>query len=393
MSRKKVETKEAKNIEKAEKKVETVKSEPAKKEKTYNSRNGYEVLSRYRGAVMGLSALWIWFFHEWQGVFDGKLKIGNVDIEGYLKTIGFCGVDIFLFLSGIGLVFAIGKGNVFSFYYRRIKRVYLPFLVFGIVRCIMEKWELSSLRDNVLCINFYKVNMYSFLWFVPAILTLYLLFPLYYRIFEKSSNKVAFTGAMFVLWLSLSFWFRDDLRGDLFGFTNRIPVFLFGIYAGWATKNKKEDFTKTSWFVLIVMFLSGLYYAYLANFVGMGFMVQVSNCSIPNLLIACSLPFVLSKCFDKLVNFRYTKYLGIGITKILGFFGLFSLEFYCVQEWTGGKVFEKLNANPPENYAESANFYIFLFSTIFGLILYIACKYFWKLVDFIADKIKAIPKK
>ena len=46
--------------------------------------------------------------------------------------------------------------------------------------------------------------MYSFLWFVPAILTLYLLFPLYYKVYEKAADKTLFTGAMFVLWLAFA---------------------------------------------------------------------------------------------------------------------------------------------------------------------------------------------
>ena len=69
---------------------------------------------------MGFAALWILFFHEWVTLFVNN-QVG-VNIEGYLKRIGFCGVDIFLLLSGIGLTFAIRKGNVLTFYYRRIKR-------------------------------------------------------------------------------------------------------------------------------------------------------------------------------------------------------------------------------------------------------------------------------
>lgn len=151
-------------------------------------KSGLDVLTKYRGAVMGIAALWILFFHEWQllSTEPGKLA----DFENYIKRIGFCGVDIFLFLSGIGLVFAIGKKSILSFYYRRLKRVYLPFLIVGIIRAVTEKWTSEGFRDNVLCISFYKTNMYSFLWFVPAILTLYLLFPLYYKIFFKIVKQV-----------------------------------------------------------------------------------------------------------------------------------------------------------------------------------------------------------
>ena len=115
--------------------------------------HGLDLISKYRGAIMGFAALWILFFHEWVTLFVNN-QVG-VNIEGYLKRIGFCGVDIFLLLSGIGLTFAIRKGNVLTFYYRRIKRILLPFLVMAIIRCALEKWPIIEFWKNISGINFY----------------------------------------------------------------------------------------------------------------------------------------------------------------------------------------------------------------------------------------------
>ena len=101
-----------------------------KKTETAVEKNGFKLLAKYRGAIMGLAALWILFFHEWQMMITEPGKAA--EIESYIKRVGFCGVDIFLFLSGIGLVFAIGKGSILSFYYRRLKRVYLPFFIINL---------------------------------------------------------------------------------------------------------------------------------------------------------------------------------------------------------------------------------------------------------------------
>lgn len=357
------------------------------------SKLGLELLSKYRGAVMGIAALWILFFHEWQKLivegsplFGGKLD----QFEAYIQRIGFCGVDIFLFLSGIGLVFAIGKSNIFLFYYRRLKRVFLPFLIVGIIRCVTEKWEMSVFWKNVLCINFYQNNMYSFLWFVPAIMTLYLLFPLYYKIFSKASDKLVFTGAIIMIWLFLSVFLRAAPRQDLYGFTNRIPVFLFGIYAGWLTKNKKIEFTLTTWFFLLATAFLGFYYAYMANFVGWGFIVPVSNCFMPNLLIAVSLPFLLAKLFDLICNIPKIGFIVKAIVKIFGFFGLFSLELYCVQEWLCGRyILAKFSDRSPL----TKNLLILLICSAAGFVLYLAVKYFWKLVDWLISKAAIAVKK
>lgn len=367
-----------------------VKKKGISKSKPYNPKNGFEVLSRYRGAVMGISALLIWFFHEWNKIFDGALHVGTFDIETYIKSIGFCGVDIFFFLSGMGLTFAIAKGGVLDFYYRRIKRVYLPFLIVAIIRMLTEHWDMQGFWKNILCVNFYTLSIYSFLWFVPAILTLYLVFPLYYKIFNKASNKELFTGAIFILWLVYALYNRETVRNDLYGFINRIPVFAFGVYAGWATKNKKVEFTKTTWFFIFVSFISGLYFAYLANFKAVEFIVPVSNCSIPNLLIGYSFPFVLSKGLDILCTHGSTKTLGKVIAKVLGFFGLFSLEFYCVQEWLGGLIYKHFEYMTADYKPHILNLCNFGASLAAGFALYLAVKYFWKLTDWIVE---AISKK
>lgn len=366
-------------------KKKTAVQEPAAEVK--KSKYGLELLSKYRSAIMGIAALWILFFHLWQKQVTEPGKL--YDFESYIQRIGFCGVDIFLFLSGIGLVFAIGKSNILSFYYRRLKRVFLPFFIVGLIRCVTEEWLPDIFWKNVLGINFYKVSMYSFLWFVPAIITLYLLFPLYWKLFSRSSNKLVFTAAMFILWAGASVYFRADLREDLYGFTNRIPVFIFGVYAGWLTKNKKIEFTKTTWFMLIAVLATGLYYAYMANMLGWTFIVPVSNCSFPNMLIAVSFPFVIAKLLDMLCNIPKAGIIGKVINKFFGFFGMFSLELYCVQEWLGGKVLAEMVEKTPQE----KNLMIFLVSTIAGVVLYLAVKYFWVLLEFVVQKIAGAVKK
>ncbi len=353
-----------------------------KKTETAVEKNGFKLLAKYRGAIMGLAALWILFFHEWQIMITVPGKAAEIEL--YIKRVGFCGVDIFLFLSGIGLVFAIGKGSILSFYYRRLKRVYLPFFIVGFIRFITEKVDAGIFWKNVLCINFYQTNMYSFLWFVPAILTLYLLFPLYYKVYDKAADKTLFTGAMFVLWLAIALFCRESLRADLWGFFNRIPVFLFGIHAGYLSKTHKNPFSKTTWLSLGIILVAGLYFAYLANFIGVGFIVPTSNCFLPNLIIAVSYPFVTAKILDILCNLPKVNVIGKGIVRFFSFFGMFSLELYCVQEWLGGKILAEI-----PNYSPlMKNFAVFSVSVFAGFILYLIVKYFWVLVEMGVTKIK-----
>lgn len=348
-----------------------------------SENGGLALLSRYRRPIMGFSALWILFFHYWTCMAQPGTWFAEK--EQFIKTIGFCGVDIFLMLSGIGLNYSIKKKSIPGFYYNRIKRVFLPFLIIGIYRCVTEKWPMEMFWKNVLSINFYTTYMYSFLWFVTAIMSLYLVFPLYHLIFKKNPGTV--TVITLMLWLLLSVYFRDTLRNDLYGFTNRIPIFVIGIYLGWLAQNKEVKFTLTIWLALGVTLITGLYFAYLSNFKGYSFIVPVSNCCIPNLLIAVSLPFLMAKLFDLLMKVKYVKYVQMAVIKFLSFYGLFSLELYCVQDLVAAKVFEKL---APDCSLLFKNVVMLAAATVTGFVLYLIAKYFWKLVDFSASKIKKL---
>ena len=340
-------------------------------------QNGFALLNRYRGAIMGFAALWIFFFHEWQPIFEGHVKIFWV--ESFIKKIGFGGVDIFLFLSGMGLTYSVKKSNnILVFYYKRIKRILLPFVFVALLHYRFNGWSAGQLLQNVLCIGFYRTSIYVFLWFVPAILTFYLFFPFYYRLFIGSSGKVRFTLCALVVWLLCTLFASDSMRYDLFGFTNRIPIFLIGILAGWIAQNGGYIFDRLTWSLLILVLFLGLYLAYLSGYRDMYILVPISNCCIPNILISVSLPFLLARFLFTLEENRYLGILGKCLTIMLSFFGIFSFEFYCIQEWLGDKVLPRILLHYSNLFV---NVYLFSATTVTALIMYYLSSYFWVLAE------------
>lgn len=326
---------------------------------------GLELLSKYRGALMGFAALWILMTHEWQ-VISAE---GNIfhEMEYFVKRIGFCGVDIFLMLSGIGMVYALEKSSLPRFYFNRLKRIVIPFLTVAIVMAVVDHWEMSYFLRCISGIAFYRENIYAILWFVPAIVTFYLLVPFYFSVFRRSKNPVLFTIGAIALWLLLSMVFRDSMREDLYGFTNRIPIFLLGVLFGWLCKHTKPVWGRGAYLCFFCMLVLGLYLAWQTNMLGMEILVPVSNCCVPNILMAVSLSFLLAKGLDMLSQWRGSRFLSVGLTGFLGFFGMMSFEFYCVQEWVAGKVLSNL----VQQYGNAgANAILLLIVTVCGLVLY-----------------------
>ena len=294
--------------------------------------NAFKLILHYRNAIMGIATIWIFVFHVWIPVFNepaGSISLVFHNIEEYIRTVGYCGVDIFLLLSGMGLTYSIKNGTLLSFYSRRIKRVFLPYLATAFVCLLVRRWTLWEFFTNFTGVTFYTKYIHIFCWFFPAIFTLYIAFPLYYKFFSKAKSKLIFTGFSIAVWFFLSIILQDYMRADLYEFTNRIPVFLIGIYFGEVSQSKKViAFTKKHYLCLIVAFISGLFLAYMYNFKDFELVIPGGKAVLPNILLAVSISFLTAKLME--ITGRRAPQFGAKINEVLSFWGKMSLEMYCV---------------------------------------------------------------
>ena len=111
----------------------------------------------YRTHLMGIAALWIYLFHEWIPLAPNIPILGF--IEGFIKQIGFFGVDIFFFLSGMGLIYAIEKHSVSRFYQRRFLRILPSYILMAIVLMFVNAWTLSEFLNHLFGITFFTKNI------------------------------------------------------------------------------------------------------------------------------------------------------------------------------------------------------------------------------------------
>ena len=89
-------------------------------------------IEKNRIAIMGFAAMWILILHVWYPCFYDNGAIPNL-FEGFIVGSGYVGVDIFMFLSAIGLFYSLENNSIIVFYKHRIKRLLFPVLIISII--------------------------------------------------------------------------------------------------------------------------------------------------------------------------------------------------------------------------------------------------------------------
>ena len=335
----------------------------------------FSLLAKHRKPIMGFAAIYILVFHKYVCLFpQGNLFF---QIEYGIKELGLSGVDIFLFLSGIGLTYSIGRTSMGTFYYKRIKRIIIPFVLIGIARGLFDRLSFMDILGNVSGINFWIRDVNSLLWFIPAIAVLYFVFPFYYKSFLRAKNKMVFTGIIICSWLILSMLLSRLLesigRSDIYLFTNRIPVFVLGILFGWLSQHQSLRFGSSKWLMILLINIIGLYVGFQVLYQNWYLFVPITITFFPSILIAVSLTLILSYVFELLSLSK----VGSFITNFFSIIGTVSLEFYCVQGAVDF-VIKSFFTNFPNVVVN-----ILVFVTVFlaAYILYFIELGFWKIVE------------
>lgn len=294
---------------------------------TVINREYSELISNNRNAIMGLAALWIFIFHSkfFYPLLDNSTYVFFMD---FIRKIGFCGVDIFLFLSGIGMVRSLQRNSLKQYYINRIKRIGFSYVIITIIICLLMQWDFIKFIQLLSTYDAFAVNLYNALWFYVLIIWFYALFPVYYHFISRSKNKTVFTSVMIIIWLIIGLSVKNILRDDLWGLYNRIPVILVGVFCGFWFQEHKFTVTRKTQFILTCTLLLGIFLEYLTTTLGLEILLPISNCHFPSMILSISLCLLLATLFESM---REAKIAG-NINKVIGFWGLISLQFYSFQE-------------------------------------------------------------
>lgn len=279
------------------------------------------LISKYRSALMGFAAIFIIIFHTTLYCSDIYPMDTFINVLFYRVMDCFnIGVEIFLFVSGVGLYFAYEKKPQFKTYYiKRILNVYLIFFVVNIFKyffydILIFQNDAKTFIEDLFGLNFIFGRSNSG-WYVVFAMVLYLVYPLIYKITKKLEGYKYNTLIWFpfiILWFVILILIRNTEFYNAYevGLT-RFPIFLFGCYCGSLVKNK-QNFKWWIYAAAIAGFIARTYVMYDSRLIAKrfsGFIFSITVIFV--LLFICS---VLPE-------------------KVLGFFektGSISLELYLI---------------------------------------------------------------
>lgn len=224
-------------------------------------------ISRFRGEHMGMAMLIIILFH---------VSLPRTDDFYGLRRMGNLGVDIFLFLSGVGLWFSWIKVRVndpdrglFSqwrdFYKRRLLRVYPTWIIISCLFYIPRfmKHATHSAADWVdlfgdVLINWdFWLNDELTFWYIPATMMLYIFAPPYMELIRKHPIYQWLVVVM-VMWCVLVQYVIPihQTVGHIEIFWSRVPIFFLGLNMGEMVRQKKSLDGQSIWMIWIMFFMT-----------------------------------------------------------------------------------------------------------------------------------------
>ena len=287
-----------------------------------------QIISKHRGKLMGVAAIWIYIFHILPSpAFAEAYGMGK--IWWYIRNAGFCGVDMFLFLSGLGLAYHLHRHPIsdwrsgLHFLKQRFYRIYVVFLPFTLIYALLDRWSIGIILQRLVCLDQFSVNLYNFCWYVCCILLMYLLTPMLFELVKRPAAAAVLTAGY--LWLL--FALRGILRSDLYAIAVRVPVFVLGLWAAQYSRESRR-IGGVGWIVCVAMTMVGFVLSYGLNSRLLQSTLPACN-ALVNVLLAPGLCMILAALFEVLARWSWSAPVG----KLLTFFGGISLELYLMQEW------------------------------------------------------------
>ena len=290
------------------------------------------LISKYRRELMGIAIIWITLYHC---IADPVEALGIPVLRAILNR-GYLGVEIFLFLSGIGLYHSMHKNDaVRPFYLRRCTRTVIPWLMLSLPYWIIKTLILDKMSFRAMLLNWCGASFWLFgvksVWYVAFLLVLYALYPLIFRIQKKHRGFVwGMIAAAFLLNIVLLTAVPGYYEKTELAFA-RIPVFLLGSLTGEALRSERRSPKQR---LLTVSYLAGMLILYVIGMLSADYGLNLMPEQTANMLNrlggqGVALPVAAGFCV------LYEHCGAVRLRKTAAFFGGFTLELYLLHVFLG----------------------------------------------------------
>ena len=204
----------------------------------------------YRSIWMGIAMLWIMAFHS-------KISVSSHRVLQFLIQIGYGGVDIFIFASGIGNYYSyLRDENPLAFLARRIKRLaptYIPIILIWCIYYVSQGWiNVWNVPGNILGVQGRSADGGSFNWYIACIIICYLITPYLATCVKKNDLKKNLL--LVIVLIIISFAFLNDHQAIII--YTRLPIYAVGMIIA---KYEEFDLTRIRFLLLLMFFAGGVF--------------------------------------------------------------------------------------------------------------------------------------
>ena len=212
----------------------------------------YTWLSKYRSELMGVAMIWVMLFHAW--LLDLRLPVLKK-----LRELGFGGVDIFLFLSALGLAMSLARREqpYGTFVQRRFSRVLPAYYLVVPLYALWQWWTgaipLSTVGWDLTLLAYWVRAEGAFNWYIPALLVFYLLTPPCVALLRRVRHRFLLALAVTVGGVALCQWMTALNLWGWLDFFYRVPIYFIGFWVGlMATEDRKISIPEAlGWLALL----------------------------------------------------------------------------------------------------------------------------------------------
>lgn len=281
------------------------------------SKTPIELSLEYRSQIMSFAAFWILCSHS--------INICGENLWTYLYyfkpliAYGWGGIDIFFFLSGLGIGLSLKKNpSTAQFFSKRFNRIFPAFFIVVTVEHLLYNdsilkyfWDVTMLGYWTPLLGYATKNTF---WYVSAAFAFYLLSYPYYK-YYFSKRPLLSTLIISVIGFSLYYILPLDL------FLGRIPIYFMGMFASQYVHKCFKIFPFGILAIAVYMTICYVAYRYGGRILtdhGLHFFAFI--------FITPGLVFLLAKCFSFLDSIK----IGKLIVRYIDVIGRVSLEFYLV---------------------------------------------------------------